>query len=56
VEPVRTSRQGSWLQALGGAGERTKEARSVTPDGFARAFYFANHDAPPCDADAPESC
>jgi hypothetical protein len=49
VEPVRTSKQGSWLQQLGGAGERTKEARSVTPAGFARAFYAANHDALACD-------
>lgn len=46
VEPVRTSMQGSWLQQLGGASGRTKEERSITPDGFARAFYLANHDAP----------
>jgi hypothetical protein len=47
VAPVRTSAQGSWLQGLGGAGERTKEERSVTPSGFARAFFAANHAAPP---------
>jgi hypothetical protein len=52
VEPVRTSMQGSWLQHLGGAGERTKEERSVTPEGFARAFYLANHDAPPCNEES----
>lgn len=42
VEPIRSSGQGSWLQLLGGKSERTKELRSITPSGFAEAFYQAN--------------
>lgn len=42
VEPVRSSAQGSWVQCLGGKSERTKELRSITPMGFARAFFQAN--------------
>ena len=42
VEPVRVCSQGSWLMQLGGKSERTKELRSATPMGFARAFYEAN--------------
>lgn len=42
VEPIRTSSQGSWLMNLGGSSERTKELRSVTPSGFARAFFEVN--------------
>jgi len=42
VDPVRACSQGSWLQKLGGKSERTKELRSVTPMGFARAFFAAN--------------
>lgn len=43
VEPVKCSRQGSWTQKLGGSGgARTQELRSMTPAGFARAFYQAN--------------
>lgn len=42
VEPVKVCPQGSWLQRLGGKSERTKELRSVTPPGFAKAFYEAN--------------
>lgn len=42
VEPIRYCKQGSWLQQLGGKSERTKELRSVTPPGFARAFFNAN--------------
>ena len=41
-EPVRESSQGSWIQKLGGKSERTKELRSVTPMGFAYAFFDAN--------------
>jgi hypothetical protein len=41
VPLVRTTAQGSWLMALGGKSERTKEVRSVTPEGFARAFARA---------------
>lgn len=32
----------SWLMQLGGKSERTKELRSMTPLGFALAFYLAN--------------
>lgn len=42
VEPVKVCAQGSWLQKLGGKSEKTKEARSETPLGFARAFAAAN--------------
>lgn len=42
VEPVRVCSQGSWLQRLGGKSERTKELRSMTPPGFAQAFFKAN--------------
>jgi hypothetical protein len=42
MEPVRTCPQGSWLQRLGGKSERTKELRSMTPLGFAKAFTYAN--------------
>lgn len=34
--------QGSWVQRLGGSSARTKELRSMTPPGFARAFFEAN--------------
>lgn len=44
VEPVRCCKQGSPLQMLGGDSERTKEIRSRTPRGFAKAFYEANKD------------
>lgn len=40
--PVRYCKQGSWIQKLGGDSEKTKELRSITPAGFARAFYEAN--------------
>lgn len=42
VEPIRVCSQGSWLQKLGGKSERTKELRSMTPLGFAKAFFEAN--------------
>lgn len=42
VEPIRVCGQGSWIQGLGGKSERTKELRSITPPGFARAFFEAN--------------
>ena len=32
----------SWIMKLGGKSERTKELRSMTPIGFAEAFYKAN--------------
>lgn len=42
VEPIRSTSQGSWLMKLGGKSEKTKELRSITPQGFAKAFYEAN--------------
>lgn len=42
MPPVKASSQGSWIQSLGGKSERTKELRSMTPQGFARAFKMAN--------------
>lgn len=42
VEPIRYCKQGSWTQRLGGKSERTKELRSITPAGFAQAFFEAN--------------
>ena len=42
VQPVRVCSQGSWVQRLGGSSDRTKELRSMTPQGFARAFAHAN--------------
>jgi hypothetical protein len=41
VEPIYKENPG-WKK-LGGKSERTKELRSVTPDGFAEAFYKFNH-------------
>lgn len=42
IEPVKVSDQGSWLQSLGGKGEKTKMLRSLTPEGFSLAFCAAN--------------
>lgn len=42
VDPVRETSQGSWLMKLGGKSDRTKELRSMTPLGFAKAFFLAN--------------
>jgi hypothetical protein len=42
VEPVKVCAQGSWIMRLGGSSARTKELRSMTPLGFARAFFEAN--------------
>lgn len=42
MAPIRHCAQGSWLQKLGGKSERTKELRSMTPLGFARAFAAVN--------------
>lgn len=39
VKPI----QGSKTLSLGGKSQRTKELRSITPMGFARAFFKANH-------------
>ena len=38
--PVST--EGNWIMKLGGKSERTKELRSMTPKGFALAFFNAN--------------
>lgn len=43
--PVRVCKQGSWVQKLGGKSERTKELRSMTPQGISLAFYLANKGA-----------
>jgi hypothetical protein len=43
IPPVKTSKQGSPTQRLGGSSDKTKELRSHTPLGFANAFYQANH-------------
>lgn len=42
IAPISVCEQGSWLQTYGGKSERTKNARSETPEGFARAFAAAN--------------
>lgn len=42
VKPIKVCGQGSWLMQLGGKSEKTKELRSVTPLGFAKAFFEAN--------------
>lgn len=42
VEPIRVCSQGSWIQKLGGKSEKTKTLRSMTPPGFAKAFFEAN--------------
>jgi len=42
VDPIKVCKQGSWIQKLGGKSERTKELRSITPLGFAYAFYEVN--------------
>lgn len=42
VEPIRVCSQGSWLMRLGGKTEKTKLLRSMTPAGFANAFFEAN--------------
>ncbi len=48
VEPVyyinESGKRGSYMWAkLGGKSEKTKALRSITPAGFAQAFYDANH-------------
>jgi hypothetical protein len=42
MPPIRACKAGSWIMQLGGKSERTKELRSMTPLGFARAFREAN--------------
>ncbi len=48
VEPKiyidKNGKRGSYYwYKLGGKSEKTKELRSITPLGFAEAFYMANH-------------
>lgn len=42
VTPVEPTEGSKLWRCLGGASEKTKEIRSVTPAGFARAFFEAN--------------
>lgn len=42
IEPVRCALQGGPTQKTGGKSAKAKQERSVTPIGFARAFYEAN--------------
>jgi hypothetical protein len=42
VEPIKACDQGSWIQKLGGKSDRTKRLRSITPEGFSRAFFDSN--------------
>ena len=42
VEPVRESAQGSWIQKMGGTTKDREHRRSITPEGFAQAFFEAN--------------
>jgi len=42
VTPEKVCRQGSWLMKLGGKSDKTKRLRSITPPGFAKAFFEAN--------------
>lgn len=39
IQSIKTCKQGSFTQRLGGKSAKTKELRSVTPMGFAYAFY-----------------
>jgi hypothetical protein len=41
-KPLEVSAAGNWIMKLGGKSERTKELRSMTPLGFAYAFYESN--------------
>jgi hypothetical protein len=42
LEPIKVCAQGSWVQRLGGKSERTKDLRSRTPLGLAKATYIGN--------------
>lgn len=42
VEPIRSTKQGSWVQKLGGGSKDRRKLRSITPQGFAKAFFEAN--------------
>jgi len=41
-EPKNKHGSGDWINKVGGKTEKTKEYRSMTPRGFAKAFYEAN--------------
>lgn len=41
-DPIEPLPGPSWIMKLGGKSERTKELRSMTPSGFAQAFYEYN--------------
>lgn len=43
IPAVKLASQGTFTQKFGGKSEYTKEMRSFTPEGFAKAFYEANH-------------
>ena len=43
IEPVRCNKYGSPMMSYGGSSEKTKRARSNTPEGFAIAFHRANN-------------
>jgi len=45
LPPERVSAQGSSVMRLGGRSARTKQRLSVTPPGFASAFFQANNPA-----------
>lgn len=47
IEPVKCNAQGSPVMSLGGKGKQTKALRSITPIGFAKAFYQSNFDYTP---------
>ena len=42
VDPIRGTKQGSWIQSVGGSTKDREKIRSITPEGFSRAFFNAN--------------
>jgi len=42
VTPIKVCSQGSWIQKLGGSSQKTKNLRSATPEGWAKAVFEAN--------------
>jgi hypothetical protein len=47
IEPIQGAKQGSIMQRYGGKSIKTKNARSATPHGFAKAFWAANDNDEP---------
>lgn len=44
MHTTTNGKRGSWMwKQLGGKSAKTKRLRSMTPEGFARAFYESNH-------------